>query len=158
MTRNKSGVEPEHLESHFAKYSKLMPALALMIHLSENPGGSAVERLAAMKAAGWCSFLEAHARRVYAMGEADHVKVASTVLTRTKAGQLPARFRARDLYQRHWSGVSSPEQADRVLGILEEHGWVRGVEVAAGFGGGRPTVDYHHLQPVLTATSKREAA
>ena len=53
------------LESHFAKYRKLVPALALLLHLADhNEGAVGVEAM--MTAIAWDAYLRTHARRVYA--------------------------------------------------------------------------------------------
>ena len=57
---------PEAFESHLAKYRKLCPALALLIHLAEGNNGSVTDT-AMIKAAAWCEYLETHAARVYAL-------------------------------------------------------------------------------------------
>src|SRR4029453_1559051 len=63
--------EDEHpvLLSHLAKYRSLMPSLALILHLIDGVDagvGGPVSGAAAERAAAWCRYLEAHARRLYA--------------------------------------------------------------------------------------------
>ena len=84
------------------------------------------------------------------------VAAARTVLARLKAGALPSPFVARDCYRKQWAGIGTPAEADTVLDVLEENGWVRRVEMPAGPAGGHPRVDYH-LHPSLLA-ARRAAA
>ena len=53
------------MESHLAKYRKLVPGLALILHLSSSGTGSVSER-ATLQALAWAEYLETHARRAYA--------------------------------------------------------------------------------------------
>jgi putative DNA primase/helicase len=61
--------EDDHpvLLSHLAKYRSLMPALALILHVIDGVDtgvGGPVSGVAAERAAAWCRYLEAHARRL----------------------------------------------------------------------------------------------
>jgi len=60
-------VHDEHpaMEAHLAKFRSLMPSLALIFHLVDNESGPVGEP-STKRAIRWTSFLEAHARRVYA--------------------------------------------------------------------------------------------
>lgn len=74
------------LESHFAKYRKLIPWLALIIHLADSGTGPVSEE-AMLKAVAWGDYLETHAFRAY--GAISHPEVAAA-----KAGPLPGSGRA----------------------------------------------------------------
>jgi len=52
------------LESHLAKYRKLIPGLALILHLAEGGRGPVTEQ-AVLKALAWAEYLESHALRAY---------------------------------------------------------------------------------------------
>lgn len=55
---------------HLTKYEKLFPALALILHLVECSATGLrgpVSEAAAVMAAGWCEYLEGHARRCYGL-------------------------------------------------------------------------------------------
>jgi hypothetical protein len=142
--------EPPAIESHLSKYRSLMPSLALLFHLvdlvdgerGEAVGKGPVSLEAARRAAEWCDFLEQHARRIYQSGSDGDMVPAQTLAERI-AESLPSPFRARDVVRKGWTGLTSADDVDRALGILEEHGWVRPVEAPAGDKGGRPTVEYH---------------
>jgi putative DNA primase/helicase len=137
-TRLRAGGEHQAFESHLAKYKKLMPALALLGHLADaGEGPIALDQ--AERAAAWCEFLEAHARRLYAsVMRADDI-AARALLEKLRRGEAKAPLVAREIYRRCWSGLSALEDVEGALGVLETHGYVRRVEVATG---GRPRVEY----------------
>jgi Protein of unknown function (DUF3987) len=79
-----------------AKYRSRVPALALILHLIDggvDAGvGRAVSGAAAERAAAWCRYLEAHARRLYAT-VTDRVRVAAALLaSRSLEGGWRARL------------------------------------------------------------------
>ena len=56
---------------HLSKYRSLMPSLALVFHLTkiaDGTGSGDVSLEAAKQAAMWCTYLESHTRRIYALG------------------------------------------------------------------------------------------
>jgi putative DNA primase/helicase len=160
----KADGESPLIESHLAKFRSLMPSLALLFHLidvADAPpeqrdhwqiefGASSVGTVSLRStelAVAWCDYLEAHARRAYASITQADVEPARALLKRIKAGELPTQFQARDVYRRCWSGLGTPDDAYRALAVLEEHGWVQGVEVQTP---GRPRTDYY-IHPAIVA-------
>ncbi|HEX9202387.1 MAG TPA: YfjI family protein, partial [Vicinamibacteria bacterium] len=76
--------EDDHpvLLSHLAKYRSLMPSLALIVHLIDAVDRGTrgpVSGAAAEQAAAWCTYLDAHARRLYA-SVTDPARVAAALL------------------------------------------------------------------------------
>jgi putative DNA primase/helicase len=68
LERRLRGAEmPPALESHLAKYRKLVPALALVNHLADG-GTGAVSEAATLRALAFAVCLESHARRAYSSG------------------------------------------------------------------------------------------
>jgi len=64
-----------------------MPALALILHLAECAATGqrgAVTAQAALRAAAWCDYLEAHARRCYGLLVDDGLRSAQAKPWRTK--------------------------------------------------------------------------
>jgi hypothetical protein len=141
--RLRSGVLSNVMACHLAKYRSLLPSLALIFHLIDTHGLSAIPSVsldAAESAAAWCDLLEQHARRIYqcAMdGDPDH---AIRLAQRLKHS-LPNPFTYREVAQKGWSGLSSVDDVRRAAGILEDRGWVKVVEVTPGDPrrGGRPS-------------------
>jgi hypothetical protein len=139
--------EDEHpvLQSHLAKYRSLMPSLALILHLIDGVDrgvGGPVSVAAAERAAAWCQYLEAHARRLYAT-VTDRVRVAAALLaSRIARGRLASPFTAREVYRNDWTGLTEPRVVGEALECLRELGWIR-PEAAIARDGGRPTVRFH---------------
>ncbi|MGN5480521.1 DUF3987 domain-containing protein [Cupriavidus basilensis] len=52
------------MESHLAKYRKLIPSLALLLHLTDG-GVNPIRRDAMMRALAWADYLRSHAERAY---------------------------------------------------------------------------------------------
>jgi hypothetical protein len=138
--------EDDHpvLLSHLAKCRSLMPSLALILHLADGVDagvGGAVSGVAE-RAAAWCQYLEAHARRLYAT-VTDRVRVAATLLaSRMAGGRLASPFTAREVYRNDWTGLTEPRVVGEALECLRELGWIRPEAVVAR-DGGRPTVWFH---------------
>lgn len=142
--------EFEHpaLESHFSKYKSLMPTLALVFYLiqvvegtSEGFEGSAqVGAHCAELAAAWCTFLMAHAKRIYGIGISAHAIHARTLAKHLQATDLENGFTARDIYLlKGWSGLSSTKTTEQALDLLENLDWVDSVLISTG---GRPKTVY----------------
>ncbi|HPC83667.1 MAG TPA: DUF3987 domain-containing protein [Thermoanaerobaculaceae bacterium] len=136
--------------SHLGKYRSLMPSLALLFDLTERVAGTrlmtgGVALGAAQRAAAWCEFLETHARKVYGSELAPALSGARLLARRIEAGDLEDGTRVRDLYRKHWAGLSTPEVVWPGLVELEARGWLRLEDVPSG---GRPR-DVIRLRPDL---------
>jgi putative DNA primase/helicase len=105
------------LESHLAKYRKLVPGLALLNHVADGGSGpvSAVAILAAMSLA---EYLETHARRAYASGSNAEVSTAKALLTRVRRRDIEGEFTARDVRRHQWSHLSDGEQLQAGINLL----------------------------------------
>lgn len=125
----KNDEEPVLIE-HLSKYRSLMPTLALITHVVEmvdKKQAGPVSLEAAQKAGKWCDFLEAHARRIYGMvGCARESYV--TLAKKIRGGQLGMEFSCRDVYTKHWKGLSKPEEAQEAINKLVVRKWLRLVE------------------------------
>jgi len=139
--RLRSGELHPAVESHLAKYRKLIPALALIHHLASGFTGP-VGELSVLSALAWGEFLETHAHRVYSAALDTGADGAREVLRHIRKGELQDGFSARDVYRAGWSGLSDKDRAIDALDVLEEHGWIAAREVPSGGKGGRPTQSY----------------
>jgi Protein of unknown function (DUF3987)/BT4734-like, N-terminal domain len=127
---NKLRSDSEHpaFESHLAKYRKLVPALALLIHVAGRDVGS-VSLVALEKALLWANYLEAHARRIYsAVLRADSV-AARELAKHLQRGDLPVRFTLREIYRKGWAGLNTKEDAEAAAEILCDLCWIRVADV-----------------------------
>jgi len=73
------------MESHLAKYRKLVPGLALLLHLADRGTGPVSEK-AALQALGWAEYLESHAMRAYASVLTPEAAAAKAVIGRIRKG------------------------------------------------------------------------
>ncbi|HYF36686.1 MAG TPA: DUF3987 domain-containing protein, partial [Prosthecobacter sp.] len=139
---------PAALESHFMKYRKTVCALALLFHLAGDPDEPAVPLIALLRALDWIEYLKAHAQRVYGAHKNNTAETAGRVLAKIKSGELPGRFKAREIKQHRWEGLTESAAVDAALGMLVEYGWVREVELATP---GRYTTEYVAYPDVVKA-------
>lgn len=126
------------LESHLAKYRKLIPALALINHLAEGGAGS-ISEAAILRALAFAEYLETHARRAYAAGSEAETATAKAILTRIRKGELSEGFKARDVYRRGWSNLSNQSHVQAGLDLLSDLDWLAAKTTQTG---GRPSVTY----------------
>ncbi|WP_083829887.1 DUF3987 domain-containing protein [Thiomonas arsenitoxydans] len=112
------------VESHLAKYRKLVPALALICHLADD-GSGPVSETAMLRALGWATYLESHARRIYGGAVSPEVEAARAILRRIKKGDLPRDgFGSRDVWRPNWTGLSDRDLVMAALGYLVDMGWL----------------------------------
>lgn len=129
--------EAPAVEAHLAKYRKLVPALALLTHLADAPGGGAVTLPALLRACAWAEYLETHARRVYAGQALGEVAAARELLRHLRRGDLPQVFAARDIYRKDWRGLDR-DGTVAALALLVDYDWLR-VECDTATGGRHAT-------------------
>ncbi len=111
------------VESHLAKYRKLVPALSLLNHLVDGQRGPiAMESLD--RACRFAAYLETHARRAYAAGTQNDVVIGNAIMERIWRGALADGFTARDITERDWSNLKDPEQVKAALDLLVDHRWL----------------------------------
>jgi putative DNA primase/helicase len=144
--RLRSGKEHALMEAHLSKYRSMVPALALILHLTEHDTGP-VSYAALERAIAWAEYLEPHARRVYAPGISPDMTAARILAARIEDGDLPPTFTAREIYRHGWSGLSTRDDVVSGLTILEDYHWLTSVTVETG---GKHRTDYH-LDPSLIA-------
>jgi hypothetical protein len=121
------GWDTEARQSHFGKYRSLMPAIALLCHLASGPGteDEPVSIQAAQRAAKWCTYLEAHAERVYALRDRS---IEQLLVDWIKSGKLTGEIGMRELYRRHFDHRRKVEELHAALEELQHLGWVRRVK------------------------------
>lgn len=126
------------LESHFAKYRKLVPTLALVNHLADHGTGPISEN-AMQRALELSSYLEKHAYRVYGASRQHEIVAADAILKRIRKGDIEDGFTARDVYQHDWSNLTDAEQVQAALNLLVDLDWLCDVTERTG---GRPKTKY----------------
>jgi Protein of unknown function (DUF3987)/Bifunctional DNA primase/polymerase, N-terminal len=126
------------LESHFAKYRKIVPALALINHLADMGNGS-IGEAALVRALSFVEYLETHARRAYGAAPEGEVAAAKAILSKIRAGELVDGFTARDIYRKQWLTLSNREAVQAGLDLLTDLDWLAADTVQTG---GRTSVIY----------------
>lgn len=128
---------------HLSKYRKLVPALALVIHLAEWRT-EAVTLAALDKALKWAAYLETHAARVYSSRGIVEAEAARSLLKKLRAGTagLGDDFTARQVRNKGWSGMSTPEEAEAACELLADCAWLLRRDAGRTAKGGRPTIFY----------------
>ena len=90
------------IRQHLAKFDKLFPALALVFHLVDSATQGIrgpVTKEAALRAAAWCEYLEAHARRCYGLLKDDGLRAAQALAVKLKRGALEPTPDARPVFR-----------------------------------------------------------
>ena len=139
--RLRTGKMAPTLEAHLAKYRKLVPALALIIHLVDN-GQNEISQQAMRKALAFSKYLETHARRLYGATNDTERAAAQAILAKLRAGELQDGFTAREVHQRDWSDLTDREQVQAGLDLLVELHYLAASSAATSERGGRPTTTY----------------
>ena len=121
--RLRGGDMPPALESHLAKYRKLVPALALINQLADG-GTGAVPETSLARALALAEYLETHARRVYGAGTASEAATAKLILGRIRKHDLADGFGTRDIRRKEWSGLTDIEQIRAGLELLADFDWI----------------------------------
>lgn len=145
------------LVSHLAKYRKLIPALALIFAMLDTPhSGGIVGERELERALAWSVYLRSHAERLYSAAVVPESAGARTLLAKIKAGKLADAdgvllecFSARQVAQKCWAGLGSPEAVRNAADLLVEWDYLRRESVPTGTAGGRPTERYRINPRVL---------
>ena len=140
--------EPIMIE-HLTKYRKLMPSLALIFHLiniASNKSVGAVTADCVERAAGWCDYLESHARRIYGSGINPAYQGARHLARKIQKGEFKNQFDTRDIYRKEWALLKTKEEVESACYILIENGWLKETILSEG----RKTKTVYSINPKLT--------
>ena len=149
------------MESHLAKYRKLVPALALIFALIDTPDAGCIGDRELVRALQWAEYLETHAARIYSAGLVPELAGAALLLRRIRSGALsnadggPAKtFTAREVAQKGWAGLSDVDAVRKAAGVLIEANWLRSETVPSADprGRGRPSETYS-INPATRASA-----
>jgi putative DNA primase/helicase len=155
--------------SHLAKYRKLIPALALLFALIDTPENNGIiHQKELLRALAWSDYLRSHAQRLYAAALVPETRDAAALLAKIKAGKLVdhnhdrdrdtgqlSSFTPRQVAQKGWTGLSTPEAVRKAAELLCEYGWLmRETQLSSDvFGRGRPSERYLIHPTVLAGRS-----
>lgn len=145
------------ISQHLAKYEKLFSALALIFHLVDcatSRSNGSIKVQSARRAAAWCEYLEAHARRCYGLLADDGLRSAQALADKLCQGKLSTGFTSRDVRRNQWRYLTTEDAVQAALDWLEDEGWLRANEVGGtGPGTGRRTYRYD-INPKLKKMDK----
>ena len=113
---------------HFGKYRSLMPSLALIFHcidIADTKVTGGVTAKSAQLAVDWCKYLESHARRIYAMTASPEHETAVKLSEKIKKKCLPSPFTAKNIYSKHWHGLTDKLEIEEACNILIEENWLK---------------------------------
>ena len=133
-------------ESHLSKYRKLVPSLALVFKLLEEPKTEGFVNSSHLKqAVQWAEYLEQHARKIYGDLANTEVAAAKALGDKIAEGKVEDGCKVRSLCRRQWSKLEKPEAVDRALASLEDSGWIQ-IHIPKSVG--RPT-EVIRINPAL---------
>lgn len=136
--RLRSGDEHPAFEAHLSKYRSLIPSLALLFHVVDvRRGRVGIEAL--RRSLALADFLEAHARRIYAVAIHAEAHAARALSKALEKGELQDGFTARDVYRRGWTGLTTTEEVHGAIDVLVDCGWLAELKVETK---GRPKLSY----------------
>jgi hypothetical protein len=145
------------IRQHLAKFDKLFPALALVFHLVDCAAQGIrgpVTKEAALRAAAWCEYLEAHARRCYGLLKDDGLRAAQALAVKLERGALEDGFTLRDVRRNQWRSLSTDDAIQAALDWLEDEDWLRSEATGGtGPGSGRRTLRYR-IHPAIKGKRK----
>lgn len=128
------------IESHLAKYTKTIAALALICALAD--GESKVSHESVSRALAWSEYLESHAMRIYSAGLRPTTTGAKALLSKIKSRAIIDGFRPADIYLKGWSYLSNSKETADALGLLVDLNYLAMVEKPTTTKGGRPSITY----------------
>lgn len=121
-------------ESHLAKYRSLMPSLALLFWLLDDPnhihGTSSISLDSTTLAIRWCDFLEKHARKAYRISQSAEALATKKLAECIETGLVIHASSVRSIYRKQWSHLKTPQLVEQALDNLEELNWLRVVQAS----------------------------
>ena len=114
------------MESHLAKYRKLIPALSLIFALIDTPDSNyTIHQPELIRAIAWYDYLRSHACRLYSAAVMPEISGATSLLKKIKSGVLSSEFTPRVVAQKCWAELNTPEAVRKAAEILVEYDWLR---------------------------------
>jgi len=144
------------LVSHLDKYSKLVPALALIFALVDTPdSGNVIHEAELIRALAWADYLRSHAERLYSAATTPETTGAAVLLKKIQAGKLTDGdgvlldvFTPRQVAVKNWSGLNTADAVRKAADVLVDFGWLVSDVVRSGPTGGRPS-DRYRVNPAV---------
>jgi putative DNA primase/helicase len=136
----RSGDHHLAMESHLAKYRKLVPAVALVCALAD--GEAEVSEDSLLRSVAWSAYLKTHAQRAYAAGARPATEGAKALLAKIVDGKVTDGFKPSDVYLKGWAKLTEVNDVHTAASMLCDLGHLRRIEKAPSEKGGRPSTCY----------------
>jgi DNA polymerase-1 len=139
---------PPHLIGPWSKLRGYAARLALIVHFLRwacgETQGEDVDGESMTRAALLVDYFKAHARKVYAVMDADPRLALARRLLRHVGEQRLAQFTRREAYRAMRGPCKAVDGIDPILAVLETHGYIRPVQSPAPTGrpGRKPSLTY----------------
>jgi hypothetical protein len=129
------------LTGHFAKYRKLIPALALINAVADNECNE-VSLQSLERALTLAEYLESHAHRIYKSATQGDATAARAILKHIRMGELKDGFTAREVHQHRWAHLSDHGGVLAGLAMLCDLDYLSAQVEKLRPEGGRPKTTY----------------
>jgi putative DNA primase/helicase len=117
--------------------------------------GCVVQERELARALAWGDYLRTHANRLYAAAVAPETAGAAALLAKLKSAKLadrdgvsPESFTPREIAQKHWAGLQTPDAVRKAADVLASYDWLRREEAPSSTAGGRPS-DRYSINPAV---------
>ena len=128
----------------------MVPALALLIELAEDPCATEIMEQSIIKAIRWANYLVTHAKRIYGIQDKPTI-IAQQILD--KREQLNKSFSPSEVTQNNWSGLKTTKDVRLGLEVLIKHNYLIKLDSQISSKGGRPSERYRWNQNFLPLAS-----
>jgi len=130
------------MQSHLAKYPKLIAALATLFELVEGTGTEAlVSPAETARALDWCPYLRSHAERIYSAEVSPAVRAAAMLAKKIREHKADTDgvLEVRKVYRHCWEGLIDVDLVKAACDVLVDAKWLREIGEPTG---GRPANRY----------------
>ena len=144
-TEARTNVISEAMQSHLLKMQQTVIRLAGIFAMIG--GRDDANEIDMLQAIAYSDYLRSHANKIY--GLADDAGLHGARLLLERRDKLESPFTLRDVYRKHWAGLSTPDDAQAAVDILVEHGWLIARATGQQDSTGRPTVAFNWVEAQL---------
>ena len=145
MREVRGGTLTYTMQSHLAKYPKLVAALAALFELSaalargKDVGLVSLEQTA--RALDWCPLLRSHVERIYSAEVSPAVRAAALLAQKIRKHEADEDgiLHVRTVYRHCWEGLTETEMVRAACNVLADAKWLREIGKPTG---GRPDNRY----------------
>jgi hypothetical protein len=145
LTAGRKVEENDYLEQHWTKYTTLFPSLSIIFHMLEvffTGRIGPIRSTSTILAGRWCSWLQAHARRIYGIRREVESASVEILCQKIRDKKIETGFTLRALLHKRWARITEPELVEKVLKELCEMHWLRRVQSRPPGQIGKGTVHY----------------